>query len=261
VKKLQLQISSQNQEFVQWINDQTEITEETLTEKLVDIKNFIADSSVKEAHRRSNEFQLPGSFEHWIASLDRIAGPSYIPSIQDVLLLRATTTGIVETSFDMNSSRFRLIDVGGQRSERRKWVHCFEGITAIIFCIAINEYNLNLFEDENVNRMHESLELFQGICKENFLKDVPILVFMNKSDLFKKKIQTVYMKVCFEEYTGGCNADNAIAFLKKKLQAIVGSSRQSYIHLTCATDTENIAFVFESCADIVLRSIVKDVLL
>ena len=36
---------------------------------------------------------------------------------------------------------YRMIDVGGQRSERRKWIHAFEGVKAVIFLTAINEYD------------------------------------------------------------------------------------------------------------------------
>lgn len=42
----------------------------------------------------------------------------------------------------------RLFDVGGQRSERKKWIHCFEDVTAIIFCVAMSEYDQVLHEDE-----------------------------------------------------------------------------------------------------------------
>lgn len=45
---------------------------------------------------------------------------------------------------------YRMVDVGGQRSERKKWIHCFEGVTAIIFCVAMSEYDLVLAEDEEM---------------------------------------------------------------------------------------------------------------
>lgn len=47
---------------------------------------------------------------------------------------------------------FRMFDVGGQRSERKKWIHCFEGVTAIIFCVALSDYDLVLAEDEEMVR-------------------------------------------------------------------------------------------------------------
>ena len=44
----------------------------------------------------------------------------------------------------------RMFDVGGQRSERKKWIHCFEGVTAIIFIVAMSEYDLTLAEDQEM---------------------------------------------------------------------------------------------------------------
>lgn len=40
-----------------------------------------------------------------------------------------------------------MFDVGGQRSERKKWIHCFEAVTSIIFCVALSEYDQVLLEE------------------------------------------------------------------------------------------------------------------
>lgn len=53
-----------------------------------------------------------------------------------------------------------MFDVGGQRSERKKWIHCFEGVTAIIFCVALSDYDLVLAEDEE---MASTIMLKKGI--------------------------------------------------------------------------------------------------
>lgn len=50
-----------------------------------------------------------------------------------------------------------MFDVGGQRSERKKWIHCFEGVTAIIFIVAMSEYDLTLAEDQEMVRSQSSL--------------------------------------------------------------------------------------------------------
>lgn len=52
--------------------------------------------------------------------------------------------------FVLFSFFLRMFDVGGQRSERKKWIHCFEGVTAIIFCVALSDYDLVLAEDEEM---------------------------------------------------------------------------------------------------------------
>lgn len=88
----------------------------------------------------------------------------------------------------------------------------------MIFLIAINEYDLKLVEDESVNRMHESMQLWSDICKEKWLKHIPIIVFLNKSDLFKEKIAKLDMSCCFPEYTG---MFQFIIVLIKKVAAIM----------------------------------------
>lgn len=84
---------------------------------------------------------------------------------------------------------FRMVDVGGQRSERKKWVHCFQDVTAILFVVAMNSYDMRLYEDENVNRMHEAIQLFDEICNSKWFRSTALVLFLNKSDLFKEKIQ------------------------------------------------------------------------
>ncbi|CAN7977630.1 unnamed protein product, partial [Ixodes persulcatus] len=88
----------------------------------------------------------------YLNALDRISQASYTPTQQDVLRTRVKTTGIVETHFVFKELHFKMFDVGGQRSERKKWIHCFEGVTAIIFCVALSGYDLVLAEDEEMVR-------------------------------------------------------------------------------------------------------------
>ena len=97
---------------------------------------------------------------------------------------------------------YRMVDVGGQRSERKKWIHCFQDVTAVIFCVAMSEYDLKLYEDETVNRMHESIKLFDEICNSRWFAETSIVLFLNKSDLFREKIKKVNLNVCFPDYQG-----------------------------------------------------------
>lgn len=97
---------------------------------------------------------------------------------------------------------FRMFDVGGQRSERKKWIHCFEGVNAIIFCVALSGYDLVLAEDEEMNRMIESMKLFDSICNSKWFVETSIILFLNKKDLFEEKIVRSPLTICFPEYTG-----------------------------------------------------------
>lgn len=73
---------------------------------------------------RSSEFYLMDSATYFFANIGRIAAPDYIPNEADVLRARTKTTGISETRFNMGQLSIHMFDVGGQRSERKKWIHC-----------------------------------------------------------------------------------------------------------------------------------------
>lgn len=80
---------------------------------------------------------------------DRLWAAEYIPTDQDLLRSRLRTTGITETIFDLGQLTYRMFDVGGQRSERKKWIHCFENVNVLLFLVAISGYDQCLVEDKD----------------------------------------------------------------------------------------------------------------
>ena len=157
---------------------------------------------IQECYRRANEYQLNDSAEYYFNAIDRIAQATYNPLAQDVLRSRVRTTGIIETSFRYKDLIYRVFDVGGQRSERRKWIQCFDDATAVIFCTSLSGYDLKLFEDGDVNRVHESLQLFEAICNNKFFVSTAMILFLNKTDLFSQKIARIPLSKYFPEYKG-----------------------------------------------------------
>ncbi|MDP2438158.1 MAG: guanine nucleotide-binding protein subunit alpha, partial [archaeon] len=119
--------------------------------------------AIQQAYERRAELQLADSAEYCFLNVARFAQPGYRPTTDDCINLRSRTTGLVEFKFETDGVIFNTIDVGGQRSERRKWLHCFSNVTAIVFFVALSEYDMGLREDPNVKRMHESLCLFRDL--------------------------------------------------------------------------------------------------
>lgn len=66
---------------------------------------------------------------------------TYVPTQQDVLLARKPTKGIHEYDFEIKNVPFKMVDVGGQRSERRRWFECFDSVTSILFLVSSSEYD------------------------------------------------------------------------------------------------------------------------
>ena len=109
--------------------------------------------------------------------------------------------------------------MGGQRSERRKWIHCFENVTSIIFLVALSEYDQILFESDNEvgrkvkneiysnlnhfqNRMEESKALFKTIITYPWFQHSSVILFLNKKDLLEDKIMYSHLQDYFPEYDG-----------------------------------------------------------
>lgn len=232
-----------------------------LTPELVMLmKKLWQDQGVQLCFARSREYQLNDSAAYYLNALDRISQPNYIPSQQDVLRTRVKTTGIVETIFAYKNLNFKMFDVGGQRSERKKWIHCFEGVTAIIFCVALSGYDLVLAEDEEMNRMIESMKLFDSICNSKWFISTSIILFLNKKDLFEEKITRSPLTICFPEYTGPNTYEDASAYIRMKFENLnkLKDQKEIYTHFTCATDTNNIQFVFDAVTDVIIKNNLKD---
>ncbi|CAH0551208.1 unnamed protein product [Brassicogethes aeneus] len=233
------------------------------------------DKGIQTAFSRSNEYQLIDSAQYFLEKVQEVRKPEYLPSEQDILRCRILTKGIYELIFQVKKVKFQMIDVGGQRGERRKWFLCFNGVTAIIFVTACSSYDSVLREDPTKNRLVESLEIFRTVWNNKFLKNISVILFLNKQDIFKRKIMAGRSKLeeFFEDYRYYQVPPNsefaneyqevvrAKFFIRNLFQKISFSSGKSkeqkyhccYPHFTCAIDTDNIKKVFEDCRDSIQR--------
>jgi len=254
-RNLNLPTLPENKEKEKFIETVNSVELDSFTSEMAEnVKSLWADKAIKDVYQRRNEFQLIDGARYCFENVDRFVLPDYIPNATDVLRVRARTTGIIETYFKIRGTPFRMVDVGGQRSERKKWIHFFEDVTAIIYCVALNEYDMKLFEDEKVNRMEESLELFQEICNSKWFTKTAIILFLNKSDLFREKIEKgSSMTTLFKEYQGGNNYDEGLKFIQEKFVLLnKNPNKKIFAHVTCATDTENVKVVFDAAKEIII---------
>ncbi|OBZ87033.1 Guanine nucleotide-binding protein subunit alpha, partial [Choanephora cucurbitarum] len=224
------------------------------------LKALWRDENLLSVFDRSREYQLNDSAKYYFDSIDRIGDVNYLPTDQDVLRSRVKTTGITETTFVIGDLTYRMFDVGGQRSERKKWIHCFEFVTAIIFLVAISEYDQVLIEDETVNRMQEALTLFDSICNSRWFIKTSIILFLNKIDIFKEKLSRYPLKESFSDFNGQETYESASDYILNRFVSLNQSdSKQIYTHFTCATDTQQIRFVMAAVNDIIIQNNLRDV--
>ena len=175
------------------------------------VKAMWADPGVQATWDLRAEYQVVESISKFFDEVDIIAADDYCPTSQHMLTARVRTSGIVTESYQIDGNTFEMYDVGGQRNERKKWIHCFDNVTAVIFVGAISEYNQKLFEDTSTNRMKEALDLYEEIAHNNYFEKASILLFLNKKDLFEEKIAKVPISDTpdFADYTGGAFTDRS----------------------------------------------------
>lgn len=230
-------------------------------------KKLWMNAGVKEAWAKRSGFQVLECLEYYCKEIDRISAPGYIPTQQDILQARVRTSGIVEEKYVVDGVQFTMFDVGGQRNERKKWIHAFDNVTAVIFVAAISEYDQVLYEDSQTNRIDEALKLFDEICNSSWFSKTSMILFLNKNDLFRSKLKIVPFRVpgvrndLFQgPYAQDPEADfdtcvtAAHEYLKQLFIARKrDTNREIYAHVTEATDTRQVHVVFNACKDIILR--------
>jgi len=231
-------------------------------------------------NRGEKKIQVQDALEYNMDNIERITKEGFLPTVPDILRSRVRTTGVVEDHFTMDGREFEMYDVGGQRNERRKWIHSFENVTSVIFVAAISEYNQVLFEDQRQNRQDEAITLFGQQLKNEYFLSTPFILFLNKKDLFREKLGKIPFSTqernsdfegphCdtgktyntdgtdkeFEAcYSAACEYLKAL-YLNQQRYAPGRNpvSAQVYAHFTNSTDSDNIKNIMNSCKDIILR--------
>jgi len=216
----------------------------------IDVHNKVGqlwkDGKIQDAFTNQRyEFHVFDGAQYFFDQFERLAPPKYVPNPEDVLHCRRKTIGLIQVNFNFEGVRFTLFDVGGQRNERKKWANCFEGVSAVLYVACLSEYDQKCYEDDITNRMLESLELFDETINGNYFKDKTIILFLNKTDVFKIKIATKDLTCTFPEYTGGCDFDKAAEYIKQKYIASNKFSQERlHVHYTCATSKDNVDKIF-----------------
>ncbi|KAF2859788.1 guanine nucleotide binding protein, alpha subunit [Piedraia hortae CBS 480.64] len=260
--QFQIELSTpENQTWAKWIDEYSPEgdTQHALDPKLADAVTAVwGDANIPQLMKHENEFYLMDSAPYFFTNVQRLISPDYVPTESDVLRARTKTTGIYETRFQMGQLSIHMFDVGGQRSERKKWIHCFENVTSIIFCVALSEYDQVLLEESTQNRMNESLVLFDSVVNSRWFMRTSIILFLNKVDLFRVKLQRSPMVNYFRDYTGGDDVNRAAKYLLWRFSQVNRAHLNLYPHLTQATDTSNIRLVFAAVKETILQNALKD---
>jgi len=189
------------------------------------------------------------SSDFFLNDLDRISSLDFVPTNEDILHARIRTVGIAEHRYQLQfgalMKTWRIIDVGGTKRQRHAWIPYFEGATAIIFLCPVSAFDQWLDEDPNTNRVDDSMKLFSTICSSPLLKRTHIVLFLNKIDLLKQKLENGIQVRDFIPSFGDRenNMETVVKYFQTHFQAAFRKNtppefkRQLYTHQTTVVDT------------------------
>lgn len=220
-------------------------------------KSLWKDEGVQLAIRKGNEYALHDNLQYYFSDLDRLFAKDFTPTDQDILRARLRTTGISETIFDTGNLTYRMFDVGGQRSERKKWIHVFDNVQVVLFLVAISGYDHVLVEDRNGNQMQEALMLFESIANSKYFEKSALILFLNKIDLFREKVMSGKSPIRehFPDFPGGDkDIEAGQDFFARKFKNLVRDpGKEAYVHFTNATDTNLLDKTMKSVQDMIVQ--------
>ncbi|KAF8587094.1 G-alpha-domain-containing protein [Ramaria rubella] len=188
-----------------------------------DIEHLWTDSAVQ-AELRRKRIRLEESSGFYLDSVPRITALGYMPSDDDVLKARLKTLGVVEHTFSLETGKergfdWKIYDVGGAQNQRQAWAPYFEDMNAIIFLAPISSFDQVLAEDPRVNRLEDTLFLWRCLIANKLLANVNIVLFLNKCDLLKKKLQAgVQLRDYMTSYGERPNTYESVSKCKSQLQ-------------------------------------------
>lgn len=190
----------------------------------------------------------------YFAHATRFACLDYSPSNEDILRAKSRTSGVNDIHFRTGGIAFTIVDVGGQRSERRKWLHCFDGVTSVLFVAALDEYDMYLEEESTQNRMQESLRLFSHVSSSQFFEKSSWILFLNKTDLLQEKYKTRPLHKYFSDAVAADVSDynSAYKFIRNKYVNVFKGPGKLYDFATCTLDTLATEKLFIALRDIVV---------
>ena len=198
---------------------------------------------------------------YFMTNIDKICAEGYVPDYNDIMMLHYRNTGIESSTYEVSEDvLFHVYDTGGQRSERKKWIHCYENLTMIIFVASLHHYDMVLYEDYDANAMVDSIELFEQIVNNQSFKGHDIILFLNKKDLFAEKIKTKPITECslLSEFNGDTmDYEETSKYIKDVFERQnKDESKQIHTFFTNAIDKE-FEKILSECVNVIIQHNVK----
>ena len=193
------------------------------------------------------------------SNLTRMFAPDYEPSEHDWIHFgtgRFSASMLREAHVERGTHTLQLIDLV-RTTERRKWIHCFENTTCVIFVADLAYYDIHSLEGSSENYLTDEMSLFESVANSAWFRKTPILLVLTNVAAFKEKVTVSPLSNDFPDYTGGPDADKAVEFLREEFNKRVKDEKDLYIHLSEVYGAENVVGLVETMERTTIRTVLK----
>ncbi|TCD64088.1 hypothetical protein EIP91_004560 [Steccherinum ochraceum] len=253
----------------EWQRDEFDDARQILHACREDVTALWSSAEVQEGLRNEGVL-LRNQSGFFLDDAMRVAAIDYEPSFRDILKARIQTMGVEEHEVVVEAgdhpftgevgSTWLFYDVGGSRHQRAAWAPFFDDVNAIIFLCPMSGFNEFLVEDRTMNRLLDSFTLWKTVCGSKVLANVTFILFLNKSDILRAKLEAgqSFVKWVRSYKEGQNDVTHVSEYLKSKFIAIHKSSspkkRPLHVHVTCALDVERMAKVIVSVREVIIEA-------
>ncbi|CAG9997057.1 unnamed protein product [Clonostachys byssicola] len=157
-------------------------------------------------HRRQHQemYYLPTSSEYFLDSVSRLADRNYLPTDSDILRSYCKTSGVCPFEFASAGRSYTFYDVGGARSQRRKWIELFPKADVFMWTFDICCTG-EVSQDHGGDSMEEQLELWEFVVNHHRIDfDATFVVIFTKID---KLTPTVISRLLSMDFFRGYEKD------------------------------------------------------
>jgi len=187
-------------------------------------------------------YQLHESIGYFLDKIIEIGNDEYIPTEQDILRIRIRTFGMEETDLVIDRLYLKFIEkeiIKNNKNETKKWLAAFSHVQFVIFVVSIAQYDIFSDEDEWINRLKESLNLWDDIVNSKYLAGKLFLLLFNDRDIFAEKIKKIPLTKCFHDYNGSNTYHSTTSYIIQEFRSRVrdkAGDKAVQIKLICAKD-------------------------
>ena len=183
--------------------------------------------------------------------------------------MQAPATKFSDFKIHYKQTILNIFDVGGQKEGRKAWIHFLESeISAIVFVSSLASYDQLMDDDSSKNAMEDSMDLFHEIANNPMLEDIPIILLLNKMDVFEQKIEFSSISTHFPDFEGiklitleAQTLERSKNFFKRKFQELlINEDRAMFTFFTSSIDSKLTNLVIQRTFQVIIENNIKSIL-